>query len=377
MRSTRNIRAASPFAKASENGLDLEAVKNQTDMNEKTPLFGKTLAELKALAVACGLPKFAAAQMADWLYGKEVSSIDEMSNLSKKARGLLNQHHTFGLVDPVETRTSTDGTKKYLFLTAHHQFIETAMIPFKERKTVCVSSQVGCKMGCQFCMTGQQGFQGQLSAGEIVNQIRSIPEWREVTNIVYMGMGEPFDNLDEVLKSIEILTAEWGYAMSPRRITVSTIGIVPSLVRFLDECEAHLAISLHTPFPEERRQLMPVETAHPLEKVMEAVRGYNFGGQRRVSFEYIVFGGFNDTPRHAKELSRLLAGIPCRINLIRFHPVPGTALRATDETTLQAFKDQLNNKGILTTIRASRGLDIQAACGLLSTQALANRAGNP
>ncbi len=342
-------------------------------MNTKTPLFGKTLAELQALAATYGLPKFTAKQMADWLYGKEISSIDEMTNLSKKARECLNENHTFGLADPVEVKTSTDGTKKYLFPTEHEQFIETAMIPFKDRKTVCVSSQVGCKMGCLFCMTGKQGFQGQLTAGEIVNQIRSIPERREITNIVYMGMGEPFDNLDEVLKSVEILTSDWGYGMSPRRITVSSIGIVPGLVRFLNECEAHLAISLHTPFHEERQQLMPVEIAYPLDDVIAEIRNWDFGGQRRVSFEYIVFGGLNDTPRHVKELARMLGGIKCRINLIRFHPIPGTPLQATDETTLQVFKDQLNNKGILTTIRASRGLDIHAACGLLSTEALARK----
>ena len=342
-------------------------------MNEKTPLFGKTLAELQALAATHGLPKFTAKQMADWLYGKEISSIDEMTNLSKKAREALNANHTFGLADPVEVKTSTDGTKKYLFPTEHEQFIETAMIPFKDRKTICVSSQVGCKMGCLFCMTGKQGFQGQLTAGEIVNQIRSIPESAEITNIVYMGMGEPFDNLDEVLKSVEILTSDWGYGMSPRRITVSSIGIVPGLVRFLNECEAHLAISLHTPFREERQQLMPVQIAYPLDDVIAEIRNWDFGGQRRVSFEYIVFGGLNDTSRHVKELARLLGGIKCRINLIRFHPIPGTPLQATDETTLQVFKDQLNNKGILTTIRASRGLDIHAACGLLSTKALARK----
>lgn len=342
-------------------------------MNHKTPLFGKTLEELQELSASYGLPKFAAKQIADWLYRKEISSIDEMTNLSKKAREALNERHIFGLTNPVEVKTSTDGTKKYLFPTEHDQFIETAMIPFKDRKTVCVSSQIGCKMGCLFCMTGKQGFQGQLTAGEIVNQIRSIPEWQEITNMVYMGMGEPFDNLDEVLKSVEILTAEWGYTMSPRRITVSSIGIVPGLVRFLNECEAHLAISLHTPFHEERQQLMPVQIAYPLDDVIEEIQNWNFGGQRRVSFEYIVFGGLNDTPRHVKELSRVLANIKCRINLIRFHPIPGTPLKATDETTLQAFKDQLNNKGILTTIRASRGLDIYAACGLLSTKALANR----
>lgn len=339
-------------------------------MKTKTPLFGKTLAELQTLVADYGLPKFTAKQLADWLYHKQITSIDEMTNLSKKARELLNENHTFGLSDPVETKTSTDGTKKYLFNTEHGKFIETAMIPFNERKTVCVSSQVGCKMGCLFCMTGKQGFQGQLTAGEIVNQIRSIPESQDITNIVYMGMGEPFDNLDEVLKSVEILTSEWGYAMSPRRITVSSIGIIPGLIRFLNECEAHLAISLHTPFHEERQQLMPVQIAYPLDQIIEEVRKWDFSGQRRVSFEYIVFGDLNDSPRHAKELARMLAGIKCRINLIRFHPIPGTPLKATDEVTLQNFKDQLNNKGILTTIRASRGLDIYAACGLLSTKAL-------
>jgi 23S rRNA (adenine2503-C2)-methyltransferase len=339
----------------------------------KPALFGKTLAELTDLVAGLGLPKFTGKQLADWLYQKDVDSIAAMSNLSKKAREMLEEHYVFGLHAPTKVQTSSDGTKKYLFETQTEKFIETAMIPDKERRTVCVSSQVGCKMGCLFCMTGKQGFQGQLTAGDIVNQVRSIPECRDVTNIVYMGMGEPFDNLDEVLKSIEIFTAEWGFAMSPRRITVSSIGITPGLVRFLNESEAHLAISLHTPFHEERQQLMPVQIAYPLNEVIEVIRQRDFRGQRRVSFEYIVFHGLNDTARHIKELSRLLAGIRCRINLIRFHPVPGTPLPATDETALQWFKDELNSKGLLTTIRASRGQDIYAACGLLSTKALAAR----
>ena len=339
----------------------------------KPALFGKTLSELAELAVGLGLPKFTGKQLADWLYKKEIDTIADMSNLSKKARDLLEEHYCFGLHAPAKVQVSTDGTKKYLFETATENFIETAMIPFQERRTVCVSSQVGCKMGCLFCMTGKQGFQGQLSAGDIVNQIRSIPERNEVTNIVYMGMGEPFDNLDEVLRSIEILTADWGFAMSPRRITVSSIGITPGLVRFLNESEAHLAISMHTPFHEERQQLMPVQIAYPLEEVIDVIRQWDFSGQRRVSFEYIVFHGLNDTARHVKELCRLLNGIRCRVNLIRFHPVPGTPLKGTDEETLQWFKDELNKKGLLTTIRASRGQDIYAACGLLSTKALAGR----
>lgn len=336
----------------------------------KEKLFGKTLNELQDVASEHGLPKFTARQMADWLYKKDISSVDEMTNLSKNARELLNENHEFGLTRPTKVQASIDGTKKYLFPTIQHKFIETAMIPESDRNTVCVSSQVGCKMGCLFCMTAKQGFQGQLSAGEIVNQIKSIDESEEVSNIVYMGMGEPFDNLDEVLKSIEILTADWGFAMSPRRITVSTIGIIPGMLRFLEESEAHLAVSLHTPFNDERRNLMPVQVAYPIEEVVDEIKKWDFGRQRRVSFEYILFDGLNDSPRHVKELARLLSGLKCRINLIRFHPVPGTPLKSPGEETIQHFKNMLNQKGILTTIRASRGQDIYAACGLLSTKEL-------
>jgi 23S rRNA (adenine2503-C2)-methyltransferase len=339
----------------------------------KDQLFGKDLNELQEISLALGLPKFTGKQLADWLYKKEISSIDEMSNLSKKARELLNEKYEYGISAPSKVQVSLDGTKKYLFPTAHNKFIETAMIPDDDRKTVCVSTQVGCKMGCLFCMTGKQGFQGQLTAGEIVNQIRSIKEYGDISNIVYMGMGEPFDNLDAVLKSLDILTSEWGYAMSPRRITVSSIGIIPAMIRFLNESEAHLAISLHTPFDEERRKLMPVQIAYPIADVVHEIKGWDFGRQRRVSFEYILFKGLNDTPLHIRELAKLLSGIRCRINLIRFHPIPGTPLESPDEETINNFRDHLNAKDIITTIRASRGQDIYAACGLLSTKELISK----
>ena len=339
----------------------------------KECLFGKNILELTEIVTELGLPKFTANQIAGWLYQKNISSVEEMSNLSKKARELLSEKYELGLIAPVKIQESKDGTKKYLFPTVHSKFIETAMIPDKERKTVCVSSQVGCKMGCLFCMTGKQGFNGQLTAGEIVNQIRSIEEHAEITNIVYMGMGEPFDNLDEVLKSIEILTSPWGYAMSPRRITVSSIGIIPGLKRFLNESDCNVAISLHTPFDKEREQLMPVQVAYPIQRVIDEIRSFDFDNQRKVSFEYIVFGGLNDTPAHVKEMARLLNGVKSHVNLIRFHPIPGTPLHKTDENRLQKFKDELNTKGILTTIRASRGQDIYAACGLLSTKALVGK----
>jgi 23S rRNA (adenine2503-C2)-methyltransferase len=336
----------------------------------KQPLFGKTLEELKGIISHLGLPGYTAGQIAGWMYAKSIRTFDDMSNLSKKARFLLTEQFTLGVTMPVKVQVSADGTKKYLFGTESGKFIETAMIPEEDRITVCVSSQVGCKMGCLFCMTGKQGFQGQLSAGEIVNQIRSIKEAGRITNVVYMGMGEPFDNLPEVLKSLEILTAPWGYAMSPRRITVSTIGIIPGMVTFLEQSEAHLAVSLHTPFDEERKMLMPVQVAYPIGEVIREIRKWDFSHQRRVSFEYILFGNLNDSEKHIRELSRLLNGLSCRINLIRFHPIPGTPLQPASDETLYHFRDKLNEKGILTTIRASRGQDIYAACGLLSTKEL-------
>lgn len=339
----------------------------------KQVLFGKTLAELQELVIKLKLPKFTAKQITDWLYKKHISSIDEMTNLSIKARELLNEKYEFGLIASTKIQESIDGTKKYLFPTAKNKFVETAMIPDRDRKTVCVSSQVGCKMGCLFCFTAKQGFQGQLTAGEIVNQVKSIDEVDEVSNIVYMGMGEPFDNLDEVLKSLEIFTSEWGFAMSPRRITVSTIGIIPSMLTFLETSEAHLAVSLHTPFHEERQKLMPVQVAYPIQEVIDEIKSWDFGRQRRISFEYILFEGLNDSAAHVNELVRLLSGLKCRINLIRFHPVPGTPLKSPDENTIQNFKEKLTQKGITTTIRASRGEDIYAACGLLSTKELVKK----
>ncbi|MBN2714992.1 MAG: 23S rRNA (adenine(2503)-C(2))-methyltransferase RlmN, partial [Deltaproteobacteria bacterium] len=307
----------------------------------KQALYGKTLLELQAIVDAHGLPPFTARQLAQWLYKSEVWSIDEMTNISKDNRSLLKASFDVGRCSPVKVQTSVDGTRKYLFSAGGDKYVETATIPDQDRLTVCVSTQVGCKMGCLFCMTGKQGFGGQLSAGEIVNQIRSIDNAAGVTNIVYMGMGEPLDNLNEVLRSIDILTAEWGYAMSPRRITVSTIGVLPAMKTFLDACECGLAISMHTPFEKERQQLMPAQMAWPLSRVLKEVRGFDFGRQRKLSFEYIVFAGLNDTPAHVKELARILNGIRSHINLIRFHAIPNSPLQTTDEGRLQQFKDAL------------------------------------
>jgi len=339
---------------------------------DKPPLLGKTLAELQDIVSNLGLPAFTARQVCEWLYRKQARAFEEMTNLSKPARRLLQDHYETGLTDFTGVQTSTDGTRKYLFPAGCSRFIETAYIPEKDRATLCVSSQVGCKMGCLFCMTGKQGFQGQLTAGDIVNQVCSLPEREALTNIVFMGMGEPFDNMDNVMRSLEILTAEWGFGMSPHRITVSTIGIIPAIRHFLANSQCHLAVSMHTPFHDERARLMPVENVYPIADVAALLRSYDWRGQRRISFEYILFKGINDSPRHVRELARLLGGLRCRMNLIRFHPIPGTPLECAEEKTIQAFREALVEKEIRTTVRASRGQDIFAACGLLSTKALVN-----
>ncbi len=334
---------------------------------QKERLYGKTLNELIAVTKRVGLPGFTARQIADWLYKKEIQSIEEMTNLSKKTRELLNADYEIGLYPPSNSSESTDGTKKYLFKVLNDKYIETAYIPDNDRATICVSTQAGCKMACIFCMTGKQGFQGNLSSNEILNQFRSMPEFNNLTNMVFMGMGEPLDNIEELLKSLDILTNEWGYGWSPTRITVSTVGLITGIKEFLEKSRCHLAVSLHSPFDEERRKLMPVQRTNNIAEILDIIRNFEINSQRRISFEYILFKGLNDTPRHIKELARILNGIKCRINIIRFHQIPGSEFHSPDLGTTINFKEALNAKGVLTTIRASRGVDIQAACGLLST----------
>ena len=334
----------------------------------KEKLTGMTLTELKAAAAACGLKPFVGAQLADWLYAKRVRSWDRMVNISKAAREALADHYDLGLSDPAGTALSSDGTKKYLFRVGEDRYVESVMIPDEDRKTLCVSSQAGCKMNCSFCMTGRQGFHGQLDAADILNQFVSIDEADTLTNAVFMGMGEPLDNYGTVSRVLEVLTAPWGFAWSPKRITLSTIGVLPALKRFLDEQKCHLAVSLHNPFPDERLSLMPAQKAWDIRDVVSLIRQYDFSGQRRVSFEYTMFAGFNDDKRHADALIRLLRGLECRVNLIRFHQIPDFPYRCASDQAMEAFRDRLNNHQILCTIRSSRGEDILAACGMLAGQ---------
>ncbi len=337
-------------------------------MEEKQYLLGMTLAEIKEAVKELDLPKFAASQIADWVYVKRVTSIDEMSNISLKNRAILKSKFDIGRVMPIEVQTSTDGTKKMLFETHHNnKFIESVTIPDNDRLTLCVSSQIGCKMNCAFCMTGRMGFSGNLSTNEILNQVYSVPDAENLSNVVFMGMGEPLDNYDNVMKAIEILTADYALAWSPKRITLSTIGVLPKLRRFLEESSCHLAISLHSPLSEQRQLLMPAEKVYPIEQIVDLLHNYDWTHQRRLSFEYIMFAGVNDSPIYARRLVKLLSGLNCRINLIRFHAFPESLLQPSDEETMIKFRDYLTSKGFICTIRASRGEDIFAACGMLST----------
>lgn len=335
--------------------------------NGKKVLLGMTLSELKAAVVELGMPGFTAGQIAKWLYVSHVESIDEMSNISKANRAKLEDAYSVGAMNPIDCQRSKDGTIKYLFPTADGKFVETVYIPEKERATLCVSSQVGCKMNCLFCQTGKQKFEGNLTTADILNQIYSLPEQEKLTNIVFMGQGEPMDNLDNVLKATEILTSDFGYAWSPKRITVSSVGIKDKLKRFLDESECHIAISMHTPIHEQRQQIMPAEGQMTIKEVVELLKQYDFSHQRRVSFEYIVFDGVNDSMMHVKEIVKLLDGLDCRMNLIRFHTIPNVNLHGADDKKMETLRDHLTARGVFTTIRASRGQDIFAACGLLST----------
>ena len=337
-----------------------------TQPDGRKALLGMTLAQLQAVVEELSMPRFTAAQIAGWLYGKRVTSIAEMTNLSMKNRERLAEAYTVGRHAPAFEQRSVDGTVKYLFATADGKAVESVFIHDADRATLCISSQKGCRMGCTFCMTGRQGYHGNLTAAEIINQILSIPDSDKLTNVVFMGMGEPMDNVAAVLQVIEVLTAKWGLAWSPKRITVSSIGKMPELRRLLDETSVHVAISVHSPYHNERLRLMPVERAFAVADVMELLSHYDFAHQRRLSMEYIMWKGLNDDMAHAEALAALLRHVDARVNLIRFHAIPGSPLLSSDTDNMVRFRDELNRRGIVCTIRRSRGEDIFAACGMLA-----------
>lgn len=338
---------------------------------EKMPLIGMNLQELQDVALKAGMQKFGGKQLAEWIYQKRVRNFDEMVNISKKARAWLEENCTVGMYPPVTQTKSSDGTVKYLFDTGRGLRVESVYIPDKDRATLCISSQAGCKMNCYFCATGKLGWRGNLTAAEIVNQILSVPieeKMSQLTNVVFMGMGEPLDNFSEVLKVIDILTAPWGMAWSPKRITVSTVGKLPELKDLVEKTKVHIAISVHTADMRERASMMPAQKAFPLQSVMTLLAGYDFSHQRRLSLEYIMWRGVNDDVAHAEQLVRLIGKLDCRVNLIRYHAIEGVDLKPCSEERMIMFRNILNRHGITATIRASRGEDIMAACGMLSAK---------
>ncbi len=341
-------------------------------MSSKT-LLGMTLAELQEVVTNLGLPKFTASQIAGWLYVKRVTSIDEMTNISLKGREALSKEYVVGRSKPVKESGSKDGTVKYLFEIEENKFVESVYIPEDDRATLCISSQIGCQMGCEFCATGKQGFKGNLTSGQILNQILETKRFDTLTNIVYMGMGEPLNNINEVLKSVEIVTGSYGMAWSPKRVTLSTVGILPGLKRFLDESKCNLAISLHFPYSEMRAAYMPAEKAYPLNEVLTLVKQYDWSGQRRISFEYTMFNGINDSPSDAEHLAKIIKGILCRVNIIPYHSIPDVKLQPSKMETMNEFVRILEKHNITATIRRSRGQDIEAACGMLSAKSTGTR----
>ncbi len=346
------------------------------EKREKQKLIGMNLAELQDVAYKGGMPRFVGKQLAEWIYGKGAESFDEMVNISKRNKEWLAENYEIGREAPRKSARSQDGTVKYLFPVGNGLTVESVYIPDRDRATLCVSSQAGCKMNCYFCATGKMGFKKNLTAAQIINQVLSIPPrpargeatMTPLTNVVFMGMGEPLDNFQEVERTIEIMTAPWGLAWSPKRITVSTVGKLPQLKELLDRTQVHVAISVHTADTAQRESMMPAQKAFPVQAVMRMLQAYDFSHQRRLSLEYIMWRGVNDDVAHADMLVKLIGDIDCRVNLIRFHAIPGVELHPASEERMLMFRNYLNSKGITATIRASRGEDIDAACGMLSTK---------
>lgn len=330
-------------------------------------LLGKTQEDILLITQKLNIKSFVAKQICHWLYKKNVINIDEMSNIAIAVRKKLKSDFIIGYTPFSKEVISKDGTRKYLF-QYDDLFIEAVLIFDNQRVTLCISSQAGCKMNCDFCATGKQGFYRNLNSNEILNIFATLNQLFPISNIVFMGMGEPLDNFAEIKKVLDILTSEWGYGLSPRRITLSTAGYLKKLKEFIDSTQVDLAISLHNPISSERQAMMPIEKAYKIESVINLLRQYDWKGQRHLTFEYIVFDNLNSDARHVNALAQLLNGLKCRINLIRFHSIPNTQYKGVSDAKMKEFAQQLKNKGFNVTIRASKGEDISAACGLLSTK---------
>lgn len=300
------------------------------------------------------------------VYKKRTREISDFMKIPKKLKEMLSSSSWPGITDTLSSRVSEDKTVKYLFSTNLGEHYEAVYIPDSKRYTVCVSTQSGCRMGCPFCLSGRNGLHGNLTAGEIVSQILSIPCSEKITHVVFMGMGEPMDNLENVLKACEILTAEWGLFLSPRNVTVSTVGIKSGVEKFLKQSSCNLTLSLHSPFSEERRKVVPAERKYPSLDILQIMKDFKLKKGRRLSVAYVMFAGMNDSDNHLKELILMLKGSAIRVNLLPYHQAGDDAIYSSSPEKMQYFKHNLVISGISASVRKSRGSDISAACGLLA-----------
>jgi len=333
----------------------------------KKSLCGLTADEIFRLIGPSGYAYSHAVSISNSIYKKRTGEISQVKKIPRKLINELEADYCAGILMPVASQVSADKTVKYLFRTEAGKEFETVYIPDNKRNTVCVSTQSGCRMGCPFCVTARYGFRGNLSPGEIVNQIISITDAGKVTHIVFMGMGEPMDNLENVLKACEIITAEWGLAISPRNVTVSTVGIAPGVEKFLESSDCNLTLSLHSPFIEERKKVVPIEKKYPAQKIIEIMKNYPVRKKRRLSIAYVMINDLNDTDNHLEGLKTLLKDSIIRVNLLPYHPVGNDPNRSSTAERMQFFKHNLVVSGISASVRTSRGIDISAACGLLAT----------
>lgn len=331
----------------------------------KTSLCGLTADEIRILA---GSSTSHATAIANCLYKKRIGDIMLIPDIPKKVKEELSKKSIPGIYKPVSSKKSSDGTIKYLFRNESEQEFETVLLTDNKRTTVCISSQSGCRMGCPFCVTGKYGFRGNLSAGDILNQVLGLPGSEKVTHVVFMGMGEPMDNIENVLKACKILSAEWGLAVSPRNITVSTVGITPGIEYFLEKSNCNIALSLYSPFPEERYLTVPAEKKYPSHEIIQMMKVHQSSGKRRMSIAYIMIRDTNDTQKHLEGLTALIHGSGIRINLIPYNPIPGDDSISSSPERMQYFRHELVISGISASIRKSKGIDVSAACGLLASE---------
>ena len=333
----------------------------------KKSLCGLTADEIFQLIEPSGYKYSHAVLISNSIYKKGITDISGIKGIPKMLKEVVETNACSGIFPPVVSGLSADRTVKYLFRTNSGKMFETVYIPDGKRITVCVSSQSGCRLGCSFCATAKYGFHGNLSAGEIVNQVVSLPGREMITHVVLMGMGEPMDNLANVLKACDIMTSEWGLALSPRNVTLSTVGITPGIIKFLLTSDCNLALSLFSPFSEERKGMVPVEKKYPVKRILDILRDYPVEKKRRLSLAYVMINCVNDSDDHLGELISLLKGSKIRVNLIPYHQIDNDQNASSSVERMMFFKHSLIVSGISASIRRSRGIDISAACGMLAS----------